>query len=185
MISILARNWWTFVGRGVLAVLFGLFALFAPGVTMLSLALLFAAYAIADGVLALISAVREARQGERWSLLALEGIAGILIGALAASFPGLTVIVFVAMVAAWALITGSFMLVAAFEVDAAHGRWWLALGGVASLVYGALLILAPALGALVLTSWIGAYAVIFGISMLMLAGRLRSHFKASPLGKLA
>jgi uncharacterized membrane protein HdeD (DUF308 family) len=94
-------------------------------------------------------------------------------------------VVFVSLVAAWALITGSFMLVAAFELDAAHGRWWLVLGGAASLVYGALLIIAPLVGALVLTWWIGAYALVFGISMLVMAFRLRDKFKQSPLSKLA
>jgi uncharacterized membrane protein HdeD (DUF308 family) len=185
MISILARNWWAFVARGVLAVLFGLIAFFMPGVTMLSLVLVFAVYAIADGVLALISAVRAAKQGDRWSLLALEGIVDILLGVAAATVPQVTVVVFVALVAAWALITGSFMLAGAFELDDDHGRWWLALGGAVSIVYGALLVIAPMIGALVLTWWIGAYAFIFGISMLVLAFRLRAKFKASPLGNLA
>jgi uncharacterized membrane protein HdeD (DUF308 family) len=185
MISMLARNWWAFVVRGIFAVLFGLIALFMPGVTMLSLVLLFAAYALADGVMAIISAIHAAKQGERWSLLVLEGIADIIIGAAAAALPGITVVVFVALIAAWALITGGFMLSAAFELDADHGRWWLALGGAASLAYGALLIVAPLMGALILTWWIGAYAIIFGIALLVAAFKLRAKFKQSPLGKLA
>jgi uncharacterized membrane protein HdeD (DUF308 family) len=185
MISVLVRNWWAFVARGILAVLFGLIALFTPGITMLSLVFVFAAYAIADGVLAMISAVRAARQGERWSLLALEGIVDVLIGAAAAAMPSITVVVFIALIAAWALITGSFMLVAAFELDADHGRWWLVLGGVASIIYGALLVVAPVIGALVLTWWIGAYALVFGIALLVAAFRLRTKFKAGPLGSLA
>ncbi len=185
MMSVLVRNWWAFVARGVLAVLFGLISLFMPGVTMLSLVLVFAAYAMADGVLAIISAVRAGKAGEQWSFLAFEGVTGIVAGGLAAAFPGITVVVFVALIAAWALITGSFMLSAAFELDADHGRWWLVLGGVASLVYGGLLIFAPMIGAVVLTWWIGAYALVFGITLLIAAFRLRAKFKASPLGKLA
>ena len=185
MISMLARNWWAFVVRGIFAVLFGLIALFMPGVTMLSLVLLFAAYALADGVMAIISAIHAVKQGERWSLLVLEGIADIIIGAAAAALPGITVVVFVALIAAWALITGGFMLSAAFELDADHGRWWLALGGAASLAYGALLIVAPLMGALILTWWIGAYAIIFGIALLVAAFKLRAKFEQSPLGKLA
>jgi uncharacterized membrane protein HdeD (DUF308 family) len=185
MASILVRNWWAFVARGVLAVLFGLIAFFLPGVTMLSLVLVFAAYALADGVLAIISAVRAAKQGDRWSLFALEGIVDILLGAAAATMPSVTVVVFVALVAAWALITGSFMLAGAFELDADHGRWWLVLAGAASIIYGALLVIAPMIGALVLTWWIGAYALVFGIAMLVAAFRLRDKFKASPLGHLA
>ena len=123
----LARNWWAFVARGILAVLFGLIALFMPGVTMLSLVLVFAGYTLADGVMAIIGAVHAAKHGERWSLLVLEGVADIIVGAAAAALPGITVVVFVALIAAWALITGSLMLAAAFELDADHGRWWFVL----------------------------------------------------------
>jgi uncharacterized membrane protein HdeD (DUF308 family) len=185
MLQVLIRNWWAFVMRGVLAVLFGLAAFFLPGVTMLSLVLVFAVYAIADGIFAIIGAVRAAKQGERWGLLVLEGIVDIGAGALAVMWPGLTVVVFVFMVAAWALITGGLMLSAAFKVDGEHGRIWLILAALASLVYGALLIIAPMIGALVLTWWIGAYALVFGIAMLVFAFRLRAKFKASPLAKAA
>jgi len=185
LMSILARNWWAFVARGILAILFGLIALFMPGVTMLSLVLVFAGYTLADGVMAIIGAVHAAKHGERWSLLVLEGIADIIIGAAAAALPGVTVVVFVALIAAWALITGSLMLAAAFELDADHGRWWFVLGGAASLVYGALLVIAPLMGALILTWWIGAYAIIFGIALLVAAFKLRAKFKESLLGKLA
>jgi uncharacterized membrane protein HdeD (DUF308 family) len=185
MHSTLVRNWWAFVIRGVLAILFGLIALFEPGVTMLSLVIVFAAYAATDGVFAIISAVRAAKQGERWGWLAFAGLAGIAAGAVAIMWPGLTVALFVTLIAVWALVTGGFLLAAAFRLDADHGRWWLALGAIASLVYGALLLIAPMVGALVLTWWIGAYAIVFGISMIAVALRLRSRFKASPLGQVA
>jgi len=178
MVSVLVRNWWAFVARGVLAVLFGLIALLLPGATMLSLVLVFAVYALADGVFAIISAVKAAKHGERWSFLALEGVIGILLGALAATFPAMTIAVFIALIAAWALITGCLMLAAAFELDGDHGRWWLVLGGVASIAYGALLVIAPLIGALVLTWWIGAYALVFGVSMLILAFKLKAKVHA-------
>jgi uncharacterized membrane protein HdeD (DUF308 family) len=185
MISVLVNNWWAFVVRGVLAILFGLIALFTPGVAILSLVLVFAAYAIGDGVFAIVSAVRAAKQGERWMLLVVVGLVDIAAGVLAVMMPGLTAIFFVTLIAIWALLTGGFMLAAAFRLDAEHGRWWLLLSAVASLVYGALLIIAPMAGAVVLAWWIGAYALVFGIGMLVMAFRLRSRSKASPLGKLA
>ncbi len=184
MIDVLVRNWWAFVIRGILAVLFGLIALFMPGVTMLSLVLVFAAYTIADGVFAIISAVRAAQQHERWGYLILVGIVDIIAGIVAAALPSITVVVFVALIAAWAVITGGFMLAAAVRLDADHGRWWLVLSAVASLIYGALLVAAPMLGALVLTWWIGAYAIVFGVALLVFAFRLRARLKESPLGKL-
>jgi uncharacterized membrane protein HdeD (DUF308 family) len=185
MISVLVHNWWAFVARGVLAILFGLIAFVMPGVTMLSLVLVFAAYAVVDGVLAITSAVRAARQSERWGWLALEGVVDIVAGIAAVAMPGLTVFVFVILVAAWALITGALMLVASFRVDADHGRWWLALGGIASLIYGGLLVMAPMIGAVVLTWWIGAYALVFGISLLIFAFRLRSRLKTFAAGTAA
>jgi len=174
MFSTLAKNWWAFALRGVLGILFGLIAFVLPGVTMLSLVIVFAAYAIMDGVFAIIAAVRAAEHHQRWTLFLLEGVIGILAGVLAFVWPALTVVVFVTLVAFWALLTGGLMLAAAFRLHADHGRWWFALGGVVSIIYGALLLVAPMLGALVLTWWIGAYAIVFGITMLIAAFRLRS-----------
>ena len=185
MISALIRNWWAFVARGALAILFGLYALFLPGVTMLSLVLLFAAYCIGDGVFAITAAMRAAKTGERWGMLLLEGIVDLLAAAAAVLMPGLTVVLFVTLVAVWALLTGALLLMTAFKVDAAHGRWWMALGAIASLIYGAALVVAPLMGAVVLTWWIGAYALIFGVALLITAFKLRAKLQASPLAKLA
>jgi len=185
MISVLERNWWAFVARGLVAILFGLVALALPGVTMLSLVFLFAAYALVDGVFAIVSAVRVAEKGERWGLLTLEGVVDILAAIAAVMLPGLTVVIFVILIAVWAIITGGFLLVASFKLGAEHGRWWLALGGLASLLYGAALVIAPLIGALVLTWWIGAYAIIFGVTLLIFAFRLRSRFKSGPKAKPA
>jgi len=184
MHATLVRNWWAFVIRGVLGVVFGLIALFMPGITMLSLVLVFAAYAIADGIFAVVGAVRAAQKKERWGPLAFEGIIDILAGIAAVAMPGITVVVFVALVAAWAVISGALMLAGGLKLDSDHGRTWLIVGGVASLVYGALLIIAPMIGALVLTWWIGAYAIVFGAALLAFAFKLRTRLKASPAGAL-
>jgi uncharacterized membrane protein HdeD (DUF308 family) len=178
LMSVLVRNWWAFVLRGVLAVLFGILALLVPGATMLSLVFLFAAYALVDGIFATTGAVMAAQAHERWGLLILEGVVDIAAAAAALLWPGLTVVVFVLLVAAWALMTGGLLLAASFKVDADHGRWWMALGGMVSILYGMALVIAPLIGALVLTWWIGAYALFFGIAMLVLAFRLRARFKS-------
>jgi len=175
VIAVLARNWWAIAIRGVLGILFGLVALFLPGVTMLSLVLVFAAYAFVDGVFAIISAVNAAGQHERWGLLALEGIVDIVVAGIAIFWPAITVVAFVLLLAAWAVVTGGLMLWAAFRLDVDSGRWWFVLGGVVSLAYGVLLIVAPIIGALVLTWWLGAYALIFGVALLVLAFRLRAR----------
>jgi uncharacterized membrane protein HdeD (DUF308 family) len=182
MSEALARNWWAIALRGVLAIGFGLVTFILPGATMLSLVLFFAAYALVDGVFALIAAVRSARSHERWGLLVLEGIVDIVAGVIAIAWPGLTILTFVLLVAAWALVSGALMSVAAFQLNLDHGRWWLVLGGLASIVYGLLLFGAPLIGALVLTWWLGAYALVFGVFLLVLAFRLRARRNAGLHG---
>jgi uncharacterized membrane protein HdeD (DUF308 family) len=175
MSAVLAENWWAIAIRGVLAVLFGVIAFAVPVATMLSLVLLFSAYMLVDGVFAIIAAVRAGRRRDRWGLLVLEGIVDIITAAIAVLWPGITVLAFVLLVAAWALVSGGLMFAAAFSLNRDHGRWWLALGGIVSIIYAALLIIAPLIGALVLTWWLGAYALVFGVTLLILAFKLRRH----------
>jgi uncharacterized membrane protein HdeD (DUF308 family) len=175
MSAALARNWWAIALRGLAGVVFGLIALFLPGITMLALVLLFSAYMLVDGVFAIISAIRAARRRERWGLLLVEGVLSILTGAVAFLWPGITLIAFVLLVAAWAIVTGCLMFIAGFRLNLNHGRWWLVLGGIVSVIFGALLVIAPPLGALVLTWWLGGYALVFGALLIVLGFRLRSR----------
>lgn len=173
--AVLARNWWAVALRGVFGILFGVVALAVPAAVMLSLALLFAVYLLVDGVFALVAAMRAAHSHERWGLLLAEGILNLGMGLLAAMFPAGAVLAFVLVTAAWALVTGGLMLGAAFRLHASHGRLWLLLGGIVSLLWGVALAVAPLAGALVLTWWLGVYAIAFGIMLLALALRLRGH----------
>ena len=177
MVAVLAKNWWAIGIRGVLGIVFGLIALFLPGATMLSLVLVFAAYAFADGVFGIVSAVRAARAHERWSYLLLEGLVNIAVAAVAVLWPGMTVVAFVFLVAFWAILTGVLELMAAFRLDFIDGRGWLIFGGVVSVLYGALLIVAPMIGAVVLTWWLGAYALVFGVSLVVLAFKLHARLE--------
>lgn len=179
----LVQNWWLFLLRGIFAIIFGLIALIFPGPTMLSLVLLFSAYMLVDGIAGIISAVRAIRRKEdRWGLLIFEGLLNIAVGVAAFLWPGLTVIAFVWLVAAWAIVTGGLMTAAGFRLNMDHGRWWMVLGGLLSLAYGVLLIVAPLIGAIVLTWWIGAYALAFGIALVIFSFKLRSrqHERVSP-----
>jgi uncharacterized membrane protein HdeD (DUF308 family) len=182
MTAQLARNWWLIGLRGVLGVAFGLIAWFAPVAVMLSLALLFAAYLVVDGVFGIAAAMRAAGHHERWGWLLFEGVLSLAMGIIAAVIPAAAVLSFVLITAVWALLSGGAMLAAAFSLHPAHGRWWLALGGIVSLIWGVLLVLAPVVGALVLTWWLGAYAIVFGVMLLVLAFRLRAgRDRAGPV----
>ncbi|WP_149537999.1 HdeD family acid-resistance protein [Siccirubricoccus phaeus] len=166
----LAHRWWAVALRGVCAILFGILALLAPGAVLLSLALLFGAWLVVDGVLGLVAA---ARSPGRRGLLMAEGVLTIAMGVLALAFPVGAVLGFVLVTAAWALATGGLMVAAAWRMRQRPGRGWLALGGVVSVVWGVLLALAPVMGAVVLTWWAAGYAIAFGALLLVAAFRLR------------
>lgn len=173
--SALARNWWVLVLRGVLGILFGLAAFFLPGVTIASLVLLFAAYAAVDGVFAIVAGVRAAARQERWGWLIFEGVVNLGAAAAAFFYPILTVLAFVMFSAAWAVVSGIALLIATFRLPVAHGRWLMGLGAVVSILWGVLLFLAPLPGLLVMTWWLGGYALVFGVMLILLGLRLRSR----------
>ena len=173
--AVLADNWWAVGLRGLFAILFGVIAFAMPAAAMLALVLVFGAYSVADGIVSIILAVRGARKHEGWGLLLINGVLGIAIGIAAAVWPGITVLAFVLMVGAWALLSGGLMLGAALGLKISHGRWFLVFGALISLAYGLLLLASPLVGALVLTWWVGAYSLVFGVTLIVLAFRLRKH----------
>jgi uncharacterized membrane protein HdeD (DUF308 family) len=168
----LAQSWWALALRGGLAILFGVVALAAPAAAILSILLVFAAYVFVDGVLGVVAAARAARRNERWGWLFLEGAANILMAFVVAILPLVAAITFVLVLAAWAFVTGALMLAAAYRMDREQGRFWLALSGGASILFALALVVAPLLGLVVLTWWIGLYAVVFGVGLVMLGRRL-------------
>ena len=180
MNDVLANNWWAVALRGAIAILFGIAAFAMPFVTMLSLVVVFAVFSFIDGVFGVVMSVRGARKGERWIWLLLSSILGIVTGAVGLLWPGITVLAFVILVAAWALVSGTFMLVSAFRLKIDHGRVWLVIGGIASVVLGILLAISPLIGALVLTFWIGAHALVLGATLLVLSYKLRSRRTGLP-----
>jgi len=169
----LARNWWAIALRGVAAVVFGVLALLLPGTTLAALILLFGAYAIVEGVFSLIAAVRGRTDEPRW-LLALQAIVSIAAGFVAFLWPGLTALVLLYVIAAWALVIGVLQIVAAVRLHSRiRGEGWLVLSGILSMIFGVLMMWAPGAGALALVLWIGSYAIVFGALLIVLAFRLR------------
>jgi uncharacterized membrane protein HdeD (DUF308 family) len=168
------KNWWVLALRGVAAIVFGILTFILPGLTLAALVLLFGSYAIVDGVFNLLAALRRRGGEQPWWALLLEGVVGIAAGLAAFIYPGLTALVLLYMIAAWALITGVLEIVAAVQLrKLITGEWWLAASGVLSIIFGALLIIAPGPGALAVVLWIGAYAVVSGVLLIALALRLR------------
>lgn len=175
MIATLSRNWWVLAIRGVAAILFGIAAFLWPGITLTVLVLLFGAYVLVDGIFAVVAGISVRKEQERWWMMVLEGVAGIIIGVLTFLYPSITALVLLYFIAAWAIVTGAFEIAAAIRLRREiEGEWLLALAGIASLIFGVLLVIMPGPGALALIWLIGAYAIVFGVLMLVLAFRLRS-----------
>lgn len=174
MLDVLSRNWWTFAVRGIAAVIFGIVALAMPGIALLVLVFLFGAYALVDGVFALIAAVREAEAHNRWAHLLFVGIFGILVGAITFFYWQITAFALLYLIAAWAVVTGILELVGAFELRRhLPGDLWWVLAGLASIAFGIVLILRPLSGALAVVWIVGIYAIVFGGFLIALAFKLR------------
>jgi uncharacterized membrane protein HdeD (DUF308 family) len=172
-----AGNWWLVVLRGVLAILFGVAAFLWPNVTVVVLVLMFGAYALIDGIFAIIAALTH-RESHSWGWLLVEGLVGVAAGVITFAWPEITTVALLYLIAAWALITGIFEIVAAIrlrhEID---NEWALALGGLISVALGVLMVLWPAASVLALVWLIAAYAITFGVLLIVLGFRLR-HWSA-------
>jgi len=175
MFTQLFRNWWHFAVRGVLAIVFGILALISPDSTKLALVLLFGAFVFVDGIFAVTTGIAARGYFERWWAILLEGIAGIVIGVLTLFWPNITALVLLYFIAAWAVTTGIFEIVAAIQFrKVISGEWAMILSGLMSVLFGILLFVFPAAGAVSLVWLIGMYVVAFGIMELIFAFRLRS-----------
>lgn len=159
--------------RTVLAVAFGLVALFWPDLTLLALTIAFGVYAILDGVATVVDAVRHRRRS-RWWLGFLGGLASVAAGVLALIWPGITAVALAIVVGIWAVVTGLAELATAFRLRQAGGRiWLLALAGVLWVAAGALILVRPAAGAIALAVIVGVFAVVYGATIGALAVTLR------------
>lgn len=175
MFVILAHNWWTLLLRGLLAVSFGILTFIYPGLTLIVLAMLFGAYALIDGIFAIIAAVSAPKGQARWWVTLIEGIVGIVVGVLTFIWPGITALGLLYLIAAWAIVTGAFEIAAAIRLrKQITGEWLLILSGIASVLFGVLLAAKPGPGALAVAWLIGAYAIVFGVLFIVLSFRLRS-----------
>src|SRR5712671_2150846 len=156
---VLAYSWWSLVIRGLLGIAVGVITFLVPGITFASLVLVFAAYALIDGIVSIVGTVRAAKAHERWGSLLIEGIAGITIAGITLLWPGITALALVLCAASWALVTGVLEIVAAVRLrKIIEGEWLLALSGLISIAFAILVFASPVAGSLAVALWFGAYA---------------------------
>jgi uncharacterized membrane protein HdeD (DUF308 family) len=175
MFTVLGRNWWLLAVRGVLAIAFGILAFLMPGITLAVLVALVGAYLLVDGAAMLVALVRgdpEARRSA-WSV-GIMGVLGIVAGIGTFLLPDITALTLLYLTAAWAIVMGVFQVIGAISLRREiEGEFWLALGGVISILFGALLVINPGAGLLSLAWLVGLWAIMFGIANFVLAWRLR------------
>jgi uncharacterized membrane protein HdeD (DUF308 family) len=182
----LSSRWGWVVFRGVVAVLFGLLAIAQPGTIGLTVVLMFAAYSFISGIAALVSAARGSREGDsRWGMLLVEGLLYVAAGMAAVFWPASIALAFIWVLAFWSIISGGLEIASAIRLRKiiAH-EWTLALAGAISVAFGALLLFRPMVGALAVVWWLGAYAMVYGILMVVFGFRLRGYLHSHSSGDL-
>ena len=174
LLSSLAQNWWLVLLRGIAAITFGVLAFVWPSITLLSLTLLWGAYALADGVLALWAAITGSAAPRWW--LAVAGIAGILSGIIAFVLPAMTAFVLLMFIAGWSIVIGVMQIAGAIQLrKEIDGEWLLVLSGLLSIAFGVILMVRPDAGVVAVVWIIGWYAILAGALAIGLSFRLKSY----------
>ena len=175
MLHALARNWWLLLLRGIFGVLFGVFSIVWPGMSLLTLVLIYGIYALADGVVSIAAAIQGGTAAPRW-WLTVVGLLGIAAGVLTYLWPGITAVVLVMLIGIWAIATGVMQIMGAIKLrKEIEGEWLLIASGALSVIVGAFLCIWPGAGALALATVIGVYAIFYGALLIGFALRLRRH----------
>jgi uncharacterized membrane protein HdeD (DUF308 family) len=175
-LNALAKGWWLVLLRGIAAIVFGVLAFIWPGLRLITLVLFYGAYALIDGIIALIAAFTGAAKPVPTWWLIVVGLFGIAAGLVTFLWPGITALVLIVFIGAWSIAHGIFEIIGAIklrkEID---NEWWLILAGAVSVLFGIIVLIAPGAGALGLIWAIGAYSIVFGILLVGLSLRLRKH----------
>jgi uncharacterized membrane protein HdeD (DUF308 family) len=173
--NVLSRYWWITLLRGVFWILFALAIFLMPGVSLLTLTLMFGFFVLLDGVTKVASAFSGRHEYVNWWVQLVAGLAGILVGILTFVSPGTTVLALILYIAIWAIATGILEIVTAIHLrKEIEGEFWLVLAGLATVVFGVLLVARPGVGALTVLWMIAAYALVIGVTLIVVAFRARS-----------
>lgn len=176
--SALHRSWWLLLLRGIAAVAFGVLTFVWPQISLLTLIMVYGVYALIDGVLALIAAIRGGGFVPRW-WLALGGVVSILAAVVAFAWPGLTALVLVYLIGFWSILRGVLEIIGAIRLrNEIANEWTLGVAGALSVIFGLILVFMPGAGALGLLWLIAAWAVLFGLLLIWVAFKVRKLAKA-------
>jgi len=173
--KLMSRYWWVLLLRGVLAIVFGAAALANPGLTVVSLVFYFAVFALLDGIANVFHAFNGRDDNDHWWVLLLEGLLSIAFAVISFQAPEITAMVLLLYIGFWAMATGVLRIILAVrlrhEID---GEWWMALGGLASILFGVMMIARPAAGALAVITVIGIWSIVIGVSLVLVSLKVKA-----------
>ena len=189
MLAVAARHWWVLVLQGILGIVFGILAILFPGIALVTLAYVFAAWAIVTGVSHLIEGWRVAEhRGRSWPFAVMGGL-GIVAGFLAALIPGITILGLVVLLGAWLVTQGAMEIYTAWRIRREiTGEWIIALIGILRVIAGVIVLAMPVVGALLTVTLMAVWAIFGGVAALSLGFRLRrlaGHVGGRPAGTMA
>ena len=172
--SILSRNWWHLLLRGLVAIGFGILIFAKPNVSLQVLVYLFGLYVLVEGLVGVSLALGARDLYDSWGVLLLWGLLGVAIGILAFVKPDITALALLFYIALWAIASGVLEIVAAVRLrEVINNEWLLILAGLVSVAFGVWLIAQPEKGALAVLWVIGGYAIVFGVLIVVFAFKIR------------
>ena len=167
-------SWWSFILRGIVALIFGIIVLAWPGATTLVVLILFGSLVLVSGLFAIGGSIAAISRKEKWGAEMFLGVLGVLIGIVTFARPGLTLVTLIVIIAIWAILSGAIELFAAIELPSkTDGRIWLSIAGVLSIGIGILFLALPEAGVWTIILIIGIYSLVFSVVLFVLGFRVK------------
>ena len=178
MLDFTAKNWWVYVVRGVLALIFGLYAWFMPGLAMSFLLMFFGIFVLMEGIFAIIGSIAGRKDSDTWWFGLFEGIAGLIIGLFTLARPGFVATMIVIFIAIWAIWGGIFRIIAAIKLrKELDSEWLLIFGGVVSILFGLMLFKHTGAGIVAVSWMIAFFASMLGVLLISFGIKARKFQK--------
>lgn len=172
------RAWIWSVVRGVLAIVFGVVALVWPTQTAVVIAVLVGIFALVDGVVDLIEAIRY-RGAPGVSLRVALGVTSLVLGLIILIWPKTSLAVVAVLFAIWWILIGALQIVANLQIRKQAGSTWVwgAIAGALAVIFGGIVLFTPKVGVITVIWIVGIWAILFGLLLVFLGFQLRKAAK--------
>ncbi len=169
------KNWWLLTLKGILAIIFGIFATFVPGVTLITLMIYFGLFIILAGIFLIIGSISHKKNNKKWGMWMFEGILDIIIGLVVVFYPKLSLDIFIIILAIWAISVGFTQLFSALNTKHIQSAKWLMLiNAIIVIVFAIVLFIRPFETATAMTYIVGVFALLFGVFITVYSFKLKN-----------